>query len=932
MPQSIGDDFRYVTDVLAAAAVGPRAAARDTAASLVEGLPGGMGSGGDLPGELSRVRQRIAAMPTRQILEMLRYLTLRFHLLNSVEKVSIARINRERERAATSGRPRGESIAAALGVLAGRGIDAKGAVGVLAGIDIEPTLTAHPTESRRQTVQRKLNECARLLSERHSAGSMMTPSELGEAERRFRQVVAGLLLTDDVRAKTLDVLDEVRNGLAVLERVIWETVPRLMEDVREGLASAYGEEAACAALRSTADLPAIVRFRSWIGGDRDGNPRVTPEVTRSTLAMHRAAAHRRLDDELERLRQELSLSDRRESVPETLWSVVKASMNELADADWDAVGHAQHEPFRLRIMQMRRKLRRNVEEAAGEPYRAGELLADLELLRESLRQMGLTDLADRGVLAEIIVRVRVFGLHLATLDIRQHSARHESAVDELLRVAGVEPDYAKLDEARRLEVLRRELGTPRPLAGRWSMLSEATRDILGVLDVVREAKLREPDAVRTYVISMTHDVSDVLEVLLLMKEAGLWSPAENGETHEHLGLEISPLLETIDDLRRAPELVRSMLREPAYRDYLRRHADAAPPTQEIMLGYSDSNKDGGYLMANSSLHRAQYELAKVCGEEGVTMRLFHGRGGTVGRGGGRANRAILSAPKAARSGRIRFTEQGEVISFRYGLPALARRHLEQIADAVIQCQADATHAAGTVEDLNEHMPLVDRLAGRAMQAYRGLIDDAQFWEWFTRVSPVTHIGGLPIASRPVSRARGKFEFDSLRAIPWVFSWIQMRYLCPSWYGLGAALGELSEADLRAAESAYKAWPFFATLIDNAQREMARARLDTAKFYSMEHPAGERMHALILADFEAARGRVLRISRQSSLLENEPVIARAIEARNPWTDLINLAQVELMKRSRENGGGGGEHDAADTELKDAILVSINALAAAMQSTG
>lgn len=919
--------YALVTAALDDVADGPHAPARELAvriATMCGSAPGGESSNGSSSALLADARAVIGAQSTPDLLSMIRYLTVRFHLLNNAEKATIIRINREREFAASASSPRAESIAEGLQAIRRAGLGPSQAESLLARLDIQPTLTAHPTESRRRSLQLMLREVADLIIARQSPGT--TPAEHRAADARLRGVAQMLLVTDEVRARRLSVLDEVRNGLHFLTGAIWDSMPLLASDLIDALRGQDDDRTGPGL--TIAMLPPLLRYRTWIGGDRDGNPRVTSQVTREALGMLREAARTKITESLEELRRELSISDRRCDVPASLREAIKRDAAYEAP-DRDLVAHAQHEPFRLRLLQLQTRLQRDPS------YRAADLLADLEHLASCLRAVGLHAWADQSHVAHLILRVRTFGLHMATLDIRQHSSVHERAVAELLRVSKVHGAYASLSEPERLDVLRRELSGPRPLLPPGADLTPETAEVLDVLRVIAEARSIEPDSIRAYIVSMTHEQSDVLEVLLLMKEVGLARvvPAADGTPALASDLDVVPLLETIDDLKRGPELLRSLFDEPVFMHHLRARgrceSAAQRPFIEIMLGYSDSNKDGGFLMANVALREAQEAIGTLCAERGVEFRLFHGRGGTVGRGGGRANRAILSMPLPVHNGRIRFTEQGEVISFRYGVPAIAKRHLEQIVSAMIvsaqQGGVVGPRSARAKPDGAES--LTGRLAERSMGAYRVLIDDPEFWPWFTSVSPVGHIGGLPIASRPVARSGGELTFDTLRAIPWVFSWIQMRYLAPSWYGLGAALASLTDAELDWCRDAYSRWTFFETVIDNAQREMARARLDTARFYALEHPGGVAIHGRLAQDFDAARHAILKITGQTTLLEREPVIARAIEARNPWTDALNLAQVELLKRAR------AETDPTEREsLQQAIFASINAIAAAMQSTG
>ncbi|TVQ61479.1 MAG: phosphoenolpyruvate carboxylase [Phycisphaerales bacterium] len=846
--------------------------------------------------------RRLTEMETDELASIVRVGTARFHLLNKAEQLNIVRVNRERERDAGEGRSRPESLDDAMGRLAAAGWDAERVRSLLGKLDIEPTLTAHPTEARRRTVLEKQLEIARCVVRLREPG--LTPRERHDAEARLERIVALLLATDDVRARRLDVPDEVRNGLYFLSTTIWETVPRLVRDAAWAAKRTFGDDADAFV---AADLPPMLRYRSWIGGDRDGNPLVTAEVTRRTITMMRERAAQAWDRELARLQDELSVSTRRADLGEEILELVDR------DAPWGDDGaelsHRRYEPLRLRLLQLRERIRRD------ETYTGAQLEEDLHAIRRALRHAGLNGAADSGLLADAIVRARVFGLHLATLDIRQHSAVHGAAVAELLRLAEVHDDYEALAEPEKLRILQQEIACPRPLRPVGAPLTEPTSELLHVLAVVRDAVAKDPVAVRAYVISMTSQVSDMLEVVLLMKEAGL----EDGPGALH----VVPLFETVDDLHRAPSLMGELLDNPVYRDHIAKLAPDAQPEQEVMLGYSDSNKDGGFLMANVALDTAQRQIAEAVAQRNVQLRYFHGRGGTIGRGGGRAGRAILASPPGARTGRIRFTEQGEVITFRYALADMARRHLEQIVHAALL--AASGEGAPDPDDRLEHV--LTKLAEHAQTAYRALIDDQDFWPWFTDASPIAHIGGMPIASRPVSRATGdKLTFDKLRAIPWVFSWIQMRALVPGWFGVGTALDSMERDDREAMARAFAARPFIGIVLDNAAQELARARMPIARRYALAAPNGQAMFDRIKGEFDKAVRSVLTVTGRADLMAHAPVIGKSIHERNPWTDVLNLTQIELLTRWRNAG-----EDERET-LKPALQASINSLAAAMQSTG
>lgn len=851
----------------------------------------------------------LAEFELPSIRAMLKRLGTAFHLRNKAEQVHIVRVNRRRERVATRETPRPESIAEAVGILHAAGFDLEATLGTIDRLDIQPTLTAHPTESRRRTIIQKQARIAELLRvvDAPDAGE----TECARAAAGVRRALAVTLGTDEIRSSRPEVVDEVRTGVHHLAGVIREAVPVVHRDLLDAIERHYGTR--------PSGLPTFLRYRSWIGGDRDGNPNVTAAVTESTLEAMRAAAIEGHLGNLEILHRDLSLSDRRVPIAAELLATIDRDAGRFGETDADAA-YLRHEPFRRRIRQIECRLRPETTEAAG-GYAARDLLADLEILHRALHEAGLAEVADGGALADAIVQVRTFGFHLAGLDLRQHSRVHEAAVADLLRLGGVEDDYASLDEAGKVAMLRAELETSRPLLARDATMSPETRELLDTLAVVKRTIDREPDAIGSYIVSMAHAASDLYEVLVLFREAGLWSRDETGVA---CPIDVAPLFETVDDLAHAKTVLEGMFSDPMYRE----HLESRGRFQEIMLGYSDSNKDGGYWAANWRLQVAQDELARTCEDAGVEFRFFHGRGGTVARGGGRAHRAILSSPVASRNGRIRFTEQGEVISFRYAMPALANRHLEQIANAMLLASSGCAGTAdeASIDAVDAADDLMDELAEASRKTYRELIDAPDFWPVFEGRSPVRFIGELPIASRPVSRTGGGLHFENLRAIPWVFAWTQMRCNVPGWYGIGTAFERVVLGDpsnLEACRTAYRAGGHFRAFIDNAQQEMARARLMVGGWYlGREDP----LHRRIVAEFDRAERAVLGITGQVGLLDNNPVIRESIRERNPETDLINALQVELLRRVRE----GAFED--ETEMKNVVLLGVNALAAAMQSTG
>ena len=862
----------------------------------------------DGPDGFDAAAERLAAAPAEHLLAAVRTLTAGFHLVNKAEQIEIVRVNRERAMTATPDAPRRESVAGAIRHLRDAGLDAEQALALVRRLDIQPTLTAHPTEARRRTILLHQQAAAAGLDALTTPGAL-TPDEAAATQDEVENRLRLLLATDEVRPAEVTVRDEVRHGLYFVATTIWDTVPKIHADIRRGFRETYGVDI---------EVPDVLRLRSWIGGDRDGNPAVTPEVTRWAFAAHRDDALRLHRRAVDRLRLELSVSDSQTDLPHALMQSVEA---DRAAAPLDARRWRQnaHEPVRLKLMQMGERLDALIETPESAPaYTAQEYRADLDLIADSLAAAGLGSLVETGQLSDLRVQARAFGFHLAALDIRQHSRVHEATVADLLARGGVSDDYAGLDEAARLELLEAELTNPRPLVRVGADVGPGTESVLGALRAAHDAYAAEPDALGAFIVSMTDSVSDILEVLLLSREAGLWTLGAGGSVSSPV--DAVPLFETIADLEAAPRLLGALFASPIYR----KHLAARGGFQEVMLGYSDSNKDGGYWAANHALHAAQRAVGVACREAGIELRLFHGRGGTVGRGGGRAGQAILGMPAEAQSGRIRFTEQGEVVSFRYALPGIAHRHLEQIVHAQTVALADAQAHGGDDPALSDRWQTI---ADASMAAYRALVEADGFWEWFREATPFEAIAGLSIASRPVSRG-GPPALDTLRAIPWVFSWTQPRMTVPGWFGTGTALAAaFSDGDLDTLRADVAKSPFLQAVAGNAMREMARARLSIAQRYADRAEAagaGSAPFEAVEAEFARTERALLRLVRQDELLAEASPIAATIRYRNPPTDVLNLIQVELFARHRAAPDDAG--------VSAALLATLNGIAAAMQSTG
>ncbi|MEF8817293.1 MAG: phosphoenolpyruvate carboxylase [Salinibacter sp.] len=895
------------------------------------------------PEKREEAAQRISTLDQDTLERLLHVYTTFFHLVNQAEQQEIIRINRERarqsgptewplgpgeENGSSEAEPRPQSIDAAVASLKAEGYAFDEVVAFFRQLDIQPTLTAHPTEARRRSVLRKEQHIADLLATLRRPDA--TPDERAETLDRLYGQIAFLLGTDEVRAERPTVREEVEQGHYFLHGSIWDTIPAIHRDVQQALRRHYD---------ATAELPAFLQYRSWIGSDRDGNPNVTADVTRWTVARQRRTTLEHYLDEIDELRDDLSISTRQLTVSDALRDSLErdAAAVDLPD---DVERQYQREPYRLKLCYVEERLRglldrvdaTDVEAMAGD-YTADDLLDDLDLIAESLHAHGFENAARSGQLHRLRSLVKTFGFHLAALDVRQHSGVHEDTVAALLEAGGVTEDYGDLSEEDKLEVLSEELQNPRPLVNPHADLPPDAAELMEVFGVIRAMHAVDPDVVGSYVVSMTHTVSDLLEPMLLAKEAGLGEVT--GGSYQ-CPLDVVPLFETIEDLGAADDRMETLFTHPVYAAQL----EGRDGFQEIMLGYSDSNKDGGYWMANWALHKAIHALGVVCDEHDVDLRLFHGRGGTVGRGGGHTSQAIQALPPVVHNGRIRMTEQGEIISFRYALPDIARRHVEQIVNATLTATARAQSTsppenplmADKVSMESDVVALMDRLAEEGMSAYREFIDDPEGWQWYAAATPIEHISRLPIASRPVSRASEgeEVEFENLRAIPWVFAWTQPRYIVPGWYGTGQAFATLMDEEPEAGDALqelYENWSFFRTVLDSAQREMARTRLPIAERYDALADVDTSFHPRIVDDYERAEEAILEITDQETLFGGNPVLKKSIELRNPYTDVLNLLQIELLKRYRAST------DAEEQEtLREAIFLSINGVAAAMQSTG
>ena len=852
------------------------------------------------------------ALSRDQTLHVVRAFSYFSHLANIAEDQHHTR--RSRAHLIAGSAPRPGSLAHAIGRAFEAGLEAPALAEFFASAQVSPVLTAHPTEVSRKSILNCQMAIARLLDARDRIA--LTPEEAADNEEALRRGVLTLWQTRMLRASKLSVIDEVANGLSFFEATFLSELPRLYGALEDQLAARHGSLAGL-------ELPPFLRVGSWIGGDRDGNPFVTARVLDEALAMQCARALGFYLDELHKLGSQLSLASLLVSPSEALMA--------LAERSPDTSPHRSDEPYRRAISGIYARLSATYRVLLGkaaprhpvgeaEPYAdAAALAADLEIVHRSLESNGSGPLA-RGRLRRLRRAVAVFGFHLAPVDLRQNSDVHEQVVAELLAVARPGVDYLALDEEGRIALLLEEIASPRPLYSPYVTYSELSTGELAILRMAREAHQRYgTDSVPNCIISKTDGVSDMLELALLLKETGLLDPRA-----ATLAVNLIPLFETIGDLQASGPVMDRLLALPGYRRLL----DSRAMTQEVMLGYSDSNKDGGFLSSGWELYKAEIALVEVFARHGVRLRLFHGRGGSVGRGGGPSYQAILAQPGGAVQGQIRLTEQGEVISAKYGNPEVGRRNLEVLAAATLEASlfADAEPAPRP-----EYLAAMDELSAAAFKAYRALVYETEgFEQYFWESTVIAEIAHLNIGSRPASRKKTT-AIEDLRAIPWVFSWAQCRLMLPGWFGFGSAVKQYlathGEAGRERLQAMAREWGFFSSLLSNMDMVLAKSDIAIASRYAglvRDVKLREAIFGRIRAEHEASVAALLEITGQHELLDANPLLKRSIRNRFPYLDPLNHVQVELLHRHRE----GSE----DARIKGGIHMSINGIAAGLRNSG
>ncbi len=880
----------------------------ETIRALSKGWRDGDGTARSRAGEI--IPEMVRDLPLTS--DILKAFSTYFQLVNLAEEHERIRILGERENEAFENNvAMDESIASAVNILKREGFSAVDVRDKLARMLIMPVFTAHPTESRRRTIRQILEHISDSLNKLDSSFAFKHES----IREELAEYITLLWQSDESRKRRPTVMDEVRNtGLYFFENSLFDVVPQIYAELESALAAAWPDE--------NLEAPPVLKFGSWIGGDRDGNPFVKNETTESALRAQKKTVLERYAADVMGLYEMLSPALGRAGFDPELLDELAEEIDALPESELETVNRFEQEPYRQKLILIYRRLRATID-LNKHPWNSeidnrrayssvDELMDDLKKVERSLcgNQGGILT---RGRFSQLVRRIQVFGFHLASIDIRQHSGRHEQTLSEVFAQYHICDEYQSLDENQRAELLSREIENRRPLTAEL-VFSEPTNESVSLFRMVARAHRKAgPRSIESYVISMTESVSDILEVLLLMSDASLFGR-----------LDIVPLFETVDDLNAAPEIMTRLFDTPIYKEHLARRGGS----QQIMIGYSDSNKDGGYLRANWMLFTAQRQLAETCSEHGIELTLFHGRGGSIGRGGGPANRAILAQPPESIRGRIRITEQGEVVSSRYSHPEIARRHLQQMFHAVL-CSSGTRPEFEKIDTWGEIMGDLSQVAHRK---YRELVERPGFIDYFQAATPIDQIDRLNLGSRP-ARRKATESINDLRAIPWVFAWTQSRTNIPSWYGVGTALEswitQCGNGQPTAVKEMYEEWPFFKTMLGNVHLGMGRADIDIARLYSKlaNRETGREIFEDIHREYQLTRTRILEVTGEEELLDTEPWLQHSIRMRNPYVDPMNYIQVALLKRYR-----AADDEELREQIQAVILQSISGIAGGLQNVG
>ena len=862
-----------------------------------------------LDGQLKR---RIEGMDVGELQRIVRAFSVYFQLVNIAERYHRIRRRRQYE-SSQSNPPQRASLASALARLKREGLRAGALQRVLDDMNVGLVLTAHPTEALRRSIRLKHVRIGELLEALESPH--LTWKERRRLEERLAEEITILWQTDELRVRRPEVKQEIERTLLFFENPLISATLEAYREFEDELARQFPED--------TPRLGRVLEFGSWVGGDQDGNPFVKPETLSAGLELQRALILERHIACVLALAEHMSQSAKLVTASEELVRSIERDENLTPEVTERLRDNDPNEVYRRKLFLVAGRLRRTLEDPdSPAAYRGvSDFMEDLLVVRRSLLRDGDARIAEGG-LRDLIRQAEVFGFYLAKLDVRQESSRIVKTAAELV-AAGTSADLLSMNEEERASLLRRLIVDPEPPRTGVEGVSDASREVLETFERIRRATddFSEPP-IETFILSMTQQASDLLCVQLLARAAGLLEVDERGRcTANHL--RITPLFESIEDLERAPDVLRRLLEDPFYRSSLSQSGDL----QEIMLGYSDSGKDAGYMTSNWTLYKAQRHLSSVAREYGVILRLFHGRGGSAGRGGGPSYQAIMAQPPGTLDGRIRITEQGEVISFKYSMRGLARRNLDTVLAAVLEASAD-DHP---VEPDPRWVEVMEELSATARKTYRALVyEDEGFLRFFSEASPINELSLLNMGSRPARRMQNP-EVESLRAIPWVFAWTQNRFLLPSWYGAGSALGAYANDGLGVLREMYERWPFFRTLMDFMQMTLAKSDLRIAETYTSlvtDPQIRDRLWKGISEEHAACIQTLSRITGNENLLDDSPVLQRSIRLRNPYVDPLSYIQVNLLHRLRALPDDSPERET----VLNTLLLTISGISSGMLNTG
>lgn len=847
--------------------------------------------------------------PLRQ--QVIRFFSIYLQLVNVAEQNHRIRRRREYQQLEENTIQPG-SLEEGVASLAENQVSPDMVTELLQTLSLELIITAHPTEATRRTVLQIHQRIARLLQQLDQPCPKREKKALEES--LFNEITA-LWQTDELRDHKLTVMNEVSNGLYYFDETLFDVLPQIHQDLEQLLFEQYDQKW---------HVPTFLRFGSWIGGDRDGNPNVTAETTWKTLQRQRHLALSKYKEGLQELQKRLSHSTRRVKVSDELLASIEKEKGLLEENEkW----RNEDEVYRCKVTIMLKKLQ-NVGKDSNGYTSSDELLHDLSIIQKSIEAHHPNGYTLK-LLQKLVRQVELFGFHLASLDIRNHSGEHEAAIAEIFQNVNIASDYKALTEEEKVRVLTNVLQDRRPLISIFDKFSPETQEIIEVFRMIRRAHEEFGDrAIEVYLISMTQSASDLLEVLVLAKEVGLYRVYPDGRVTSKL--HIAPLLETIDDLTFGPKMMEQLFQMDLYR----KHLSVRNDLQEIMLGYSDSSKDGGTLTANWKLYKAQQEIHDMAKKYDVRLKFFHGRGGSLGRGGGPLTRSLLSQPSETLGDGVKITEQGEVLSSRYLLPDIAYRGLEQATSTLLTAIAHVSKEAEQNHSRSaEWEQAMDEISAIALEKYQSLVfKDPDFLTYFKQATPLLELGALNIGSRPMSR-KGSGRFEDLRAIPWVFAWTQSRQLLPAWFAAGTGLKRFAEKqeNLELLQQMYRNWPFFRSTIDNLQMALTKADVTTAKEYAdmvKDETVEKRIFGEILNEYNQTKEMVLNITGQADLLDHIPNIKESVKLRNPYVDPLNFLQVQLISELRDKT----ENDEEAGQLLREVLLTINGVAAGLRNTG